>query len=648
MCGIGGWLGHVPESDDVASRVLAALAHRGPDGNGAQTWSDATLLHTRLRIIDLSPTGDQPMANEDGSVWTVFNGELYNHRDLQERLEARGHRFRGRSDTEVLPHLYEEYGDGMFAHLRGMFGVAIFDRPRNRLLLGRDRFGIKPLFYAATGNAVAFASELNALRLVPGLDLTPNRQAIADFASVLYVPAPQTFYRGISALLPGELLDCTLDADGRVRTTATRFHSFAPQRMDVDLASTVDRVEGLLEHAVASQLESDVPLGSLLSGGIDSSLVSAFAMRSLGNLHTYSVKMPDPAFDESWAAQAVAERIGSQHRTLELRRRQADWSHVTAILGQAGQPFADTSVFAVDAVSELMRRHVTVALSGDGGDEGFGGYDVYWQLERAVRLQRVPPFLWRLGMPAVRAGTGLSEWIASVERRLGDFALADDVGIVQALFSWIRPRELGTLLRDASELEPARRLYEPQWEHAVAGVSRTERLSALAVEANVRLVLPNDFLFKVDIASMRHGLEVRVPMLDEDLMDAGLSLPHALRVEGRQAKRVLRAIAERHLPKRVTERPKQGFAIPVDDWVDDDFKRNVGELLLESDSPVAEHLEPASYRPWIRAFTHGEPHPTLTRLSLYQRTVMVLSLDLALRSLRAPATGRPATMVDAA
>jgi asparagine synthase (glutamine-hydrolysing) len=634
VCGLGGWLGHVPGSEEVAAGMLAALAHRGPDGQGARHWADAALLHTRLKIIDLSPLGDQPMANEDGSVWTVFNGELYNHKALQAMLEARGHRFRGRSDTEVIPHLYEEFGHEMFSHLRGMFTIAVLDRERNRLLLARDRFGIKPLFYAVSDDLVVYASELNALRSIPGVDRTPDSQAIADFAAVLYVPAPQTIFKGIRALEPGESLDSTLGRDGRVEVRARRFHTFTLSPRDgAELDETVGRVEALLADGVRSQLESDVPLGSLLSGGIDSSLVSAFAKRELDDLNTYSVRMPDRDFDESWAAEAVATRIGSNHRTLEIEAQQGGWEHFTTILRQAGQPFADTSVFAVDAVSKAMREHVTVALSGDGGDEGFGGYDTYWHLNTLERLQRLPRSLWTVAGPLLDVAARVTPSAVSASRRIRDFAGTDDVGLVQALFSWIRPLEHERLLADPSSVAPARRLFEPRWTHVHSqGATRLERLSSLAVETNVRLVLPNDFLFKVDTASMRHGLEVRVPLLDEDLMDAGLALPHGLRVEGRQGKRVLRSIARRHLPAEVIDRPKQGFVLPVDSWVTREFKDELRSTLLEPGSPVADHLAREVYTPWVESFCDGEQHQGLSRLALYQRATMLLALDLGLRA----------------
>lgn len=632
MCGIAGWLG-AQQMDVTTEPILEALRHRGPDGRGERRFAEACLLHTRLRIIDLSPAGDQPMANEDGSVWVVFNGEIYNHKTLRTDLEKRGHTFRGSSDTEVLPHLYEEYGAEMFSRLRGMFTVAVLDRGQGRLLLARDRFGIKPLFYAPGEKCLAFASEINALKLFPDVDLTVDRQAIADFAAVLFVPAPLTIYRGIRALRPGELIDCRLMPAELVRVEARRFHSFAvTPNYELTLEQAADRADELVEHAVARQLESDVPLGSLLSGGIDSSLVSAFAQQHVPrDLLTFNVRFADPDFDETWAAQDVATMIGSHHRTLEMSGDRGNWDHVTRLLANAGQPFADTSLFAVDAISRAMREHVTVALSGDGGDEGFGGYDHYWRVARIERLQRMPPAFWLAGAaiawPLGRVGLVRP----TLAGRVRDLAGADDVSVLQTLFSWIREREHEHLLADPNGVEPARRLFEREWQYSLpAGSSRLEQLSAHAVEVNIRLILANDFLFKVDTASMRHSLEVRVPMLDEDLMDFGLTLPHALRVVGRTGKRVLRSVAARHLPAKVVQRPKQGFAVPVDRWVDDDFRQNLRETLLDRDSRVSTVLNSRVYAPWVEAFCEKRPHPHLNRGGLYQRNFMLLALELSL------------------
>ncbi|CAN5183644.1 asparagine synthase (glutamine-hydrolyzing) [soil metagenome] len=637
MCGLAGIFGNVELAGETQELMLSSLAHRGPDGRGAKSWPEATFLHTRLRIIDLSPAGDQPMTNEDSSVWTTYNGEIYNHAGLRTELETRGHRFRGRSDTEVLPHLYEEYGDEAFSRLRGMFSVAILDRRRRRLLLARDRFGIKPLFYATGQGFIAFASEIGTLRLVPGVDLTPDPQAIADFAALLFVPAPSTIHRGIRALNPGELLDCQLSADGDVRVESRKFHRFSIERdSERPLEETAQEAEMLLEEAVGSQLESDVPLGALLSGGIDSSLVSFFAQRTMsGGLLTFSVRPADPSYDETWAAETVAKSIGSRHQTLEMEGGGGSWEDVAALLRHAGQPFADTSLFAVDAISRAMREHVTVALSGDGGDEGFGGYDAYWQIGTIERLRRAPPALWLLAARFADPLARLGLIRPTLAARARDLSRADDAVVLQTLFSWIREREHRELLGGRQEVESPRRLFERHWSHSLPpGSSHLERLSAHAVEVNVRLVLANDYLPKVDTASMRHSLEVRVKLLDEKLIDFGLSLPHNLRVEGRNGKRVLRRIASAKLPAPVTERPKQGFVVPFDRWIDSSFKQTVREILLDARSPVVEYLDPRVYRPWVDAFCGNGKPQGLSRASLYQRVVMLLSLDLSLRDSR--------------
>jgi asparagine synthase (glutamine-hydrolysing) len=631
MCGLAGWLGF-PDGVVPGDAILESLAHRGPDANGITTWPEAGLLHTRLKIIDLSPTGAQPMTNEDSSVYAIFNGEIYNHRSLRRELEAKGHVFRGTSDTEVLPHLYEEHGPELFSRLHGMFALALYDVDQRLLFLGRDRFGIKPLFYSRTRRFLAFASELNALRLMPGLDLTPDRQAIADYAVIFYVPAPRTIFRGIDALEPGTLLEARLGRDEEVEVKKRSFHrwSIAP-RTDLTLEEAVDEADTLLEDAVARQLESDVPLGALLSGGIDSSLVSMAAQRR-GNqtIRTFNVRFAEADYDETPAAKAVADQIGSQHETLAMPTGGGSWERVTSLLAHAGQPFADSSIFAVDAVAEAMRVYVTVALSGDGGDEGFGGYDFYKRLGQMERVRRIPGSVGksasRLAGLAAQAGFIRS----TLPSRIREVSGADQTAVVQALFSWIRGEERERLIVDAPDLEPPRRLFEARWDGGLR--NGVDRLVAHTVEVNMRLVLPNDFLFKVDTASMRHSLEVRVPMLDEDLIAFALSLPPALRANRGAGKIVLREVAKRRLLSSVASRPKRGFAVPVDTWVDSDFKDNVRCTLLDSGSRLPEYLNPRVYEAWVHDFCLEPGSSDLGRDNLYQRIVMLLGLDLALRT----------------
>lgn len=571
------------------------------------------------------------MANEDETVWAVFNGEIYNHRELRRDLEARGHRFAGSSDAEVLPHLYEEYGEGLAERLRGMFAAAVYDCRKQELLLLRDRFGIKPLFYASAAARLAFASEIRALLELREIDRTPDRQAIYDFAALFYIPAPETFYVGIRALEPGHLLRAQLGPDG-VDYQIRAYHRWAlAPDPTLSVSDAVDQAEPLLAAAIGRQMQSDVPLGALLSGGIDSSLVSAAAQGAIQQpLRTFNVRFAEREYDESWAALAVARHIGSEHETLDMNGRLGTWEQVTGLLLHAGQPYADTSIFATHAICRLMRRQVTVALSGDGGDEAFGGYHFFWQIARIARYQKWFPMARRAGswMPASMRALGLiSDRLLG---RIGDLDGADDTAILQSLFCWMREEDHRRLCRDL-DLLPVRRLFEPQWDyHLRPGSSRLERLSARTSEITVRLLLANDFLFKVDTASMREGLEVRVPMLDEDLFAFGLSLPHRLKVKGRTCKRILRAVAERKLPPRVAAKPKRGFAMPLDTWVGTDFKQQLREKLLGPSSRLPEYFRPEAYGSIIRAFCENRLYPGLSRQGIYQTAVMLLALELAL------------------
>ena len=574
------------------------------------------------------------MGNEDENVWVVFNGEIYNHKLLRAELEGKGHVFHGHCDAEVLPHLYEELGDRMFERLRGMFTVAVLDVRQRRLLLARDRYGIKPLVYAAEDGRITFASEIRALRAVAGLDLRIDPQSIADYASLLYIPAPATVYTGIRSLEPGAALDCRIGTDGRLTARHFRFHEFriSPD-FDLTLAEAAERADALVDEAVGSQLESDVPLASLLSGGIDSSLVSFFAQRRLeGPVRTFNVQFSDPAYDETPAALAVADAIGSEHLSLSLDDAHgATFESVSKLLAHVGQPFADSSIFAVDAISKAIRTHVTVALSGDGGDEAFGGYNVYWRLEKMERLHRLPHALRRAAGPVLSPLALLPRFSANLPRRLRTLGVADDARLMEGLFAWLDEPQRNALLLDPGSVEPTSRLFESRWTHDLpGGASRLAKLSAHAVEINIRLLLANDFLPKVDAASMRNSLEVRVPLLDEDLFDFALTLPHELRVEGRTGKRVLRKVAARHLPPDVVARPKQGFAVPVDRWLGDGFRADLREALLAPSSPIGRVFDESEYRPWVEAFCDRRSVASLARGALYQRIVMLLSLHTVL------------------
>jgi asparagine synthase (glutamine-hydrolysing) len=633
MCGIAGWIGRQDGGGEVADRMRQALHHRGPDGYGVRSFPSATLVHTRLSIIDLSESGAQPMANETGTVWSVFNGEIYNHRELRRYLEQKGHRFRGHSDSEVIPHLYEQLGIGFVERLRGMFAIAIYDISTETLLLVRDRFGIKPLFYAPTKLRLAFASELRALLCVKGIDTRPDRQAIYDSAALSYIPAPETVYRGIRALQAGEILEAHSVDHGEVSWKTRQYWTgnIAPDER-LSLSKAVDQAEELITTAVQRQLESEVPLAALLSGGIDSSLVSVAAQRALqGTLRTYNVRFSDRKYDETSAAYAVAEHIGSHHMALDMDEGQGTWEHVIGLLKHAGQPFADPSLFGVNAVCRLMRTHVTVALSGDGGDEGFGGYDVYWRLARIAQMQQLPSAMWKVSALALDPLASLAVVSRHLPARLREVACGDDVQIVQNLFTFLHEEELRELCLDYDKVLPVRRFFERQWEHSLPrSASRVDRLSALATEANVRVTLANDFLFKVDLASMKESLEVRVPLLDEDLFSFGLSLPHQYKVKGRECKQVLREVAARQLPLMIAKKPKHGFAVPVDRWVNAEFRSRVREALIGPSSRLPDFFRRGEYEPIVEAFCGGRSDGRFSRDAIFRRTIFLLSVHLHL------------------
>jgi asparagine synthase (glutamine-hydrolysing) len=637
MCGIAGWAGQHPQNaQETAEGMIRALRHRGPDAQRVEIFPSAALIHARLSIIDLSETGIQPMANEDHTIWVVYNGEIYNHHSIRDELERKGHVFRGRADTEILPHLYEECGPNFVERLHGMFTIALYDTRVQRLILARDRFGIKPLFYAPTSTRLAFASEIRALRGLPDVNIQPDSQAISDFAALFYIPAPQTFYQGIRALQPGELLEAEMQGDRVSWTTRRYFHWQIAPDFNLTLEQATEQAEALLQNGVKHQLESDVPLGALLSGGIDSSLISAYAQRSLSNpLKTFNARFADKAFDETWAAQAVAQHIGSEHHTLTMDDDRGTWEKITSALNHAGQPFADTSLFGVDNICRLMRRHVTVALSGDGGDEGFGGYQFYQYAEQFSHLLAIPQWARSGLLPMAGLATSVvGKWIGTpshLARRLRDAGkIRDDVDALKDMFSWIRDDEHNQLCAISGVL-PVRRFFDRQWEYALPrNASRLEKLSAQVTEICVRLLMPDDFLFKVDIASMRNSLEVRVPMLDEDLFNFGLTLPHTLKVEGQTGKLVLRSLARRMLPQQVAEKPKHGFGVPVDAWIDADFKAQLRQTLLGPESHLPEYFNRAAYEDVIQAFCKGQQHPEISRQGLYQRAIMLLSVHLAL------------------
>jgi asparagine synthase (glutamine-hydrolysing) len=554
MCGIYGLLGadaRQPADTDLLRRMNDVLVHRGPDGGGVYSDGPLGMGMRRLSIIDLA-TGDQPMANEDGSVWVVFNGEIYNYREVRKDLAARGHTFRTASDTEVLVHLWEEDGEACVQRLRGMFAFAIWDRSTATLFLARDRVGIKPLFYAPTADGIVFGSELKALTLSPWVERRVDLIAVSAYLAYGYVPDPHTILETVVKLPPGHTLTVREGRAGTARpywTPTPFFRGPMGPRREEDAMAALDT---LLQDAVHSHLVSDVPVGAFLSGGVDSSAMVALMAHETGaRVKTFSVGFDEDAISELPYARQVAKWCGTEH--FELRVGAGDIHVLEDVLSAVDEPFADSSSIPTFLVSRLARQHVKVVMSGDGGDEIFAGYDRY----RVDHRRRHLGWLADAGF-----GGGL--------KRLSD-ALPEGTRGKNLLFNMSLPRMERYL--DAIALFPHRALdalMEPgtrrfSFNGALTAGARLDPLSRLQ-DFDLQTYLPGDILTKVDRMTMANSLEARVPFLDHPLIEFACALPPALRMRGSTTKYLLRRALAGRVPPVVLTRRKQGFGPPLQAW----------------------------------------------------------------------------------
>jgi asparagine synthase (glutamine-hydrolysing) len=573
MCGINGVFHYAGGRADpeLTQRQADLIRHRGPDDHGLWHEGPVALAQRRLSIVDLSPGGHQPMPNEDETLWVTFNGELYNWPEVKGTLAARGHRFRGSSDTEMLLHLYEEHGDGMLQHLRGMFAFGLYDRPRRRLLLARDRLGKKPLFYHDDGRRIVFASELKALLLDPSVPREIDEAALADYLTFQYVPSPGAIWKGVRKLPPAHLLVC--DAQG---PRVARYWSL-PVEPDRGHTAEVygERLRALLVEAVRVRLMSDVPLGAFLSGGVDSSVVTALMSRVVSEpVKTFSIGFEEQDFSELAHARRVAEHLGTDHHELVVRPRALEL--LPRLVWQMDEPFADASMIPTYYVAEMARRHVTVALSGDGGDEAYAGYTTYAWARRYAAMDRIPAPLRRLaGWPAA--------WLPAdhaLGRKLHRLSI-DAVDRHLEVMSYFPPRELAQVLspelarrlRAHDPYAAARTLYAPA-RAAVGDVAGLLHLDAVTY-------MTDDVLAKVDRTSMLESLEVRCPLLDHLVLEFVARIPFEYKLRGDVTKWVLKEIASDLLPPETLQRSKQGFGMPLERWFGDDFGRLAREVLLD-------------------------------------------------------------------
>lgn len=574
MCGIAGIasLGDAPfPSVEDVERMCHTLVHRGPDEGGHERRDGVALGIRRLSIIDLEG-GHQPMSNEDGSVRAVFNGEIYNFRDLRRQLAARGHGFRSRCDTEILVHGYEEWGSDLCGHLDGMFAFAIHDRARRRVLLARDPLGIKPLYYAVTSERLVWGSEVKALLASGCLPRALDLDSLVEFLTWEYVPSPATLLAGIHKLEPAHVLEIDLQNP-----------HLAPRRYwDVPGRNAVVRstrewevvVDEAIHASVQSQLVADVPLGAFLSGGVDSSLLVAH----MGDARTFSMGFEDPSYDELPFARRVAMHLGVSQRTRSLERVSADLFF--KLMHSLDDPIGDFSIFPTYLLSRLAREDVTIALSGDGGDEIFGGYETYLADRRAPIFERIPHWLRdSVVTPGIAslAPRRTKKGLVNTARRFVQGA-SQPAALRHARWRLFLDRSLrATLLtRDA-----AQRLTRDPFEHITRAFERAKHLGAVdaALYVDVTTYLPDNILAKLDRMSMAVSLEARVPYLSTDLVTLAFQVPERLKVSFWETKGLLKRVAARHVPRACVYRAKRGFSIPIKHWLKDALRPLLMDLL---------------------------------------------------------------------
>jgi len=571
MCGI---TGRIATSHADVGPALDAIAHRGPDDRG--TWRSppggaaVDLGFVRLAVIDLSPAGHQPMPNEDGTIWLVFNGEAYDFADLRKELESLGHRFRSRTDSECVIHGYEQWGDGVIERLRGMFALAIWDQRRQRMLCAVDRLGIKPLFYSVWGGGFLFGSEMKAL-LAMGVPRDLDPDGAVGFFQYLYVPAPGTIFRHVRRLEPGHTL---VWEKGAVHVE--RYWRLPLPDPTRDAREAPEQLRHALDDAVRSHLVSDAPLGAFLSGGLDSSTVVALMARhSSRPVRTFCMTFDEPAFDEREHAQAVARHLGTDHTEIPVKADIAEF--LPRMVRHFDEPFGNPTSLLLYSLCRDARRHVTVALTGDGGDELLMGYPRYRGLQLAAAYARLPVSLRRLlarGVaPLVPESTQGRHW----QRRLREFLASGSMTppqMYEAWTSYCAPEAAARLFTGGTPLRPP----EARLEALFRACGDVEPVDAVT-SVDVRTFLAQNILPCSDRMSMAHGLELRVPLCDHRLAEVAAAMPAATRMPGGRLKGLMRSVVRDLLPPAVAHRSKRGFVAPMSVWLNEELAPLVRERL---------------------------------------------------------------------
>jgi asparagine synthase (glutamine-hydrolysing) len=609
MCGICGEVrfdGGPVDGARVAT-MRDMLVHRGPDAAGLHVSPDAMagLGFRRLKIVDLSDSANQPLPNEDGSVQLVFNGEIYNFAPLRAELLAKGHTFRSRTDSEVIVHLYEEYGPACIDKLDGMFAIGIWDDRRRRLVLARDRTGKKPLFYLRAGGRFVFASEIKAFLSRPELDVTIDHDAIPAYFLYGYVPCPGTFYRGVRQVEPGTVL--TIDQDGQIASRVfwqLRYPAEdAVPRENHDRPAVVAKVRELMTSAVERRLVSDVPLGAFLSGGVDSTIVVGLMSQLLDRpVKTFSIGFKDsPAYDETSYARLVAKRFKTDHTEFIVEPGAFDL--IEQLVWHHDGPFGDSSAVPTAIVSQLTRREVTVVLTGDGGDELFAGYLRFYAAQMAERLPQSVRRAFRAVTHGLPHGANARHWLSRVQR----FADAASLPLDERMTRWssLFYDDVDELL--APGLRPStgpvdRLQYLARVRSQMAGLSTLSQ--TLLVNFNTYLL--DDLLIKVDRCTMAHSLEARSPFLDTALIDYVAALPDSMKLARGRTKIILREACADLIPAEIQRRGKMGFGIPFGQWFRGALRESLDDLLLSGTARYREYLSPAYVHQLVKRHHAGE------------------------------------------
>lgn len=618
MCGISGYvrLNGSPVDHDTIERMVVALKHRGPDAQTVFLDGPVGFGHARLSIIDLAG-GDQPLFNEDRSISVICNGEIYNYRELTARLKQRGHQFRTGSDCEVLAHLWEESGTAMLDELRGMFAFVLYDRNQQIVFGARDRFGQKPLYYHQSHDGFSFASEIKGLLVLPEVSRDLDPLALDQFLFHQYVPQPRTLFQGIKKLAAGCCFELKLPlAPTNSQTAATRNGS-SPLRIwqywkptfdpdeSLSTAEHLDRVEAAVVDAVKSHLVSDVPVGVFLSGGIDSSLITAIATKfTTERLQSFSISFPGSVLDEGQYAREVADALGTEHRDFPFAA-----SEMRELLIQAAtlfdQPLADTAVLPLMALSRHAAKHVKVVLTGDGGDEVFAGYRKY------RRMAKIPGrFAWLSQMSSLLFP--MHQLAACYPDRLGLRRMRARLAMVLA------PATRSEYHRQGWEGWERFSLYQPNLSHEIAGrfapLQSANEIEGTLSPLNTALrldqgtVLADRLLLKGDCATMAYGLEARAPLLDHHLADVAGRLPLSLKVTPKITKVALRDVASRYLPASIIARPKKGFSIPLADWLRNDLREWVRSCLLDDSVTLGRCFQRPAIEQLLNEHQAGKNH----------------------------------------